>query len=161
MSPKRVKEADEQLRTANDSGYDHGLTVLQVKRCPWCGTPIRKEHVRVDTAVGRVFVYCGDPFAECPFARGGTVERGPPGAHRRRGDLPPRPGVRHRDRRQVRSAGPRGRGGVPVRLREPNGATGTDTSTPTSLAARVSVTTRQARTRPRTCGRPDASDPRT
>ncbi len=78
VSPKRVKEADEQLRTANDSGYDHGLTVLQVKRCPWCGTPIRKEHVRVDTAVGRVFVYCGDPFAECPFSSGGTVEEGLP-----------------------------------------------------------------------------------
>lgn len=78
VSPKRVKEADEQLRTANDSGYDHGLTVLQVKRCPWCGTPIRKDHVRVDLKVGRVFVYCGDPFAECPFAAGGAVEEGLP-----------------------------------------------------------------------------------
>lgn len=78
VSPKRVKEAHEQLTAANDSGYDHGLTVLQVKRCPWCGTPIRKEHVFVDLTVGRVFVYCGDPFAECPFARGGAVEEGLP-----------------------------------------------------------------------------------
>lgn len=53
VSPKRVREAAEQLSAANESGYDHGLTVLQVKRCPWCGTPISKENVRVDPTVGR------------------------------------------------------------------------------------------------------------
>ncbi len=39
VSPKRVDEADEQLRRAHDNrGYR--LTVLQIQRCPWCGTPI-------------------------------------------------------------------------------------------------------------------------
>ena len=78
VSPKRVKEADEQLRAALDSGYDHGLTVLQIRRCPWCGAPISKQDVKVDMTVGRVYVYCSDPFAECPFARGGAVDEGLP-----------------------------------------------------------------------------------
>ncbi len=78
VSPKRVKEADEQLRASMDSHYDHGLTVLQVKRCPWCGTPITKHQVRVDTVVGRVYVRCGDPFGDCPFAAGGLVAEGLP-----------------------------------------------------------------------------------
>jgi hypothetical protein len=78
VSPKRVKEAAEQLKAANESHYDHGLTVLQVKRCPWCGTPITKQQVRVDTTIGRVFVRCGDPFGDCPFAEGGTVAEGLP-----------------------------------------------------------------------------------
>ena len=78
VSPKRVKEADEQLRAALDSGYDHGLTVLQIRRCPWCGAPISKQDITVDLIVGRVYVYCSDPFAECPFARGGAVDEGLP-----------------------------------------------------------------------------------
>jgi len=78
VSPKRVSEAAEQLVAAKRSHYDHGLTVLQVKRCPWCGAVVTKEQVRVDTTIGRVFVRCGDPFAECPFAEGGGVEEGLP-----------------------------------------------------------------------------------
>jgi len=78
VSPKRVKEAEAQLKAALDSHYDHGLTVLQVKRCPWCGTPITKRNVRIDMVVGRVFVRCGDPFGDCPFAEGGVVEEGLP-----------------------------------------------------------------------------------
>lgn len=78
VSPKRVSEAAEQLKAANDSHYDHGLTVLQVKRCPWCGTSITKKQLRVDTTIGRVLVRCGDPFGDCPFAEGGGVDEGLP-----------------------------------------------------------------------------------
>lgn len=78
VSPKRVKEAEEQLKAVKDSHYDHGLTVLQVKRCPWCGTPISKANVKIDPVAARVFVYCGDPFADCPFAEGGAVDEGLP-----------------------------------------------------------------------------------
>lgn len=78
VSPKRVKEADEQLRAARDSHNDHGLTVLQVKRCPWCGRPLGKANVKVDTTLGRVHVWCATPFGECPFAEGGLVEEGLP-----------------------------------------------------------------------------------
>ena len=76
VSPKRVAEAEEQKAKAND-GYAHGLTVLQVRRCPWCGTPIDHRHVSIDRAVERVFVHCADAF-DCPFGRGGTVAGGLP-----------------------------------------------------------------------------------
>ncbi len=78
VSPKKVAEADKQLRDVMESHYEYGLTVLQVRRCPWCGTKIGKEQVQIDLTLGRVFVRCGDPFGDCPFAEGGDVEEGLP-----------------------------------------------------------------------------------
>ena len=77
VSPKRFEEADEQLTRANEYGA-HRLTVLQVQRCPWCGTPITAAQVKADATVRRVFVYCGDELARCPFAKGGQVGEGLP-----------------------------------------------------------------------------------
>lgn len=72
VSPKRFEEADEQLKKANEYG-SHRLTVLQVQRCPWCGTPIGAAQVKADASRRRVFVHCGDELARCPFAKGGAV----------------------------------------------------------------------------------------
>lgn len=77
VSPKRFEEADEQLRKANE-GFGHRLTVLQIQRCPWCGTPITGAQVRADASSRRVFVHCGDELARCPFSKGGTVGEGLP-----------------------------------------------------------------------------------
>lgn len=77
VSPKRVKEAAEQLATIND-GYGHRFTALQIRRCPWCGTEIDHRSVRIDAAQARVRVYCGDDLATCPFAEGGAVDDGLP-----------------------------------------------------------------------------------
>jgi len=77
VSPKRFEEADEQLTKANEYG-SHRLTVLQIQRCPWCGTPITAAQVKADASVRRVFVYCGDDLARCPFAKGGLVTEGLP-----------------------------------------------------------------------------------
>jgi hypothetical protein len=77
VSPKRFEEADEQLTKANEYGA-HRLTVLQVQRCPWCGTPITAAQVKADATARRVFVYCGDAMARCPFAKGGQVSEGLP-----------------------------------------------------------------------------------
>lgn len=77
VSPKRFEEADEQLTKANEYG-SHRLTVLQVQRCPWCGTPITAAQVKADATARRVFVYCGDDLARCPFAKGGQVSEGLP-----------------------------------------------------------------------------------
>ena len=120
VSPKRFEEADEQLDEAPTTCGAHRLTVLQIQRCPWCGTPIAAAQRHAPTpTTRRVYVYCGDELADCPFAKGGAVARGAAGPHRRRGDLPARAGVRDRHGRQVRPAGPRGRGRVAVRLRRP------------------------------------------
>lgn len=77
VSPKRFEEADEQLTKANEYG-SHRLTVLQVQRCPWCGTPITPAQVRADETARRIFVYCGDELARCPFAKGGVASEGLP-----------------------------------------------------------------------------------
>ncbi len=77
VSPKRFEEADEQLTKANEFG-SHRLTVLQIQRCPWCGTPITAAQVKTDATVRRVYVYCGDELARCPFAKGGEVDEGLP-----------------------------------------------------------------------------------
>ncbi|MBD0022680.1 MULTISPECIES: DISARM system helicase DrmA [Gordonia] len=77
VSPKRFEEADEQLKKVNE-GYGHRLTVLQIQRCPWCGTPITGKQVKADANYRRVFVHCGDELARCPFAKGGAVREGLP-----------------------------------------------------------------------------------
>lgn len=77
VSPKRFEEADEQLTKANEFGR-HRLTVLQIQRCPWCGTPITAAHVKADVAQRRVYVYCGDELTRCPFSKGGAVSEGLP-----------------------------------------------------------------------------------
>lgn len=77
VSPKRYEEVKQQLVKANEFG-SHRLTVLQVQRCPWCGTPIGAAQVSTDDALRRAFVHCGDDLARCPFARGGSVAEGLP-----------------------------------------------------------------------------------
>ncbi len=77
VSPKRFEEADEQLAKVNE-GFGHRLTVLQIQRCPWCGTPITAAQVKADASRRRVFVHCGDELARCPFSKGGSVSEGLP-----------------------------------------------------------------------------------
>ncbi|ACZ20295.1 helicase family protein [Sanguibacter keddieii DSM 10542] len=69
VSPKRYDEAARQLAEAND-GRKYGLTVLQLQRCPWCGTPIEPKHVKGDDNARRIRVFCGDTFGGCPFSEG-------------------------------------------------------------------------------------------
>ncbi|MCC4249344.1 MULTISPECIES: DISARM system helicase DrmA [Microbacterium] len=77
VSPKRFEEADEQLKKVND-GASHRLTVLQIQRCPWCGTEITPANVKGDATSRRVFVHCGDELGRCPFSKGGGVPEGLP-----------------------------------------------------------------------------------
>lgn len=77
VSPKRFEEADDQLKRIKEYG-GHRLTVLQIQRCPWCGTPITSAHVTAEAARQRVFVHCGDELARCPFSKGGGVSEGLP-----------------------------------------------------------------------------------
>ncbi|MGW2216772.1 DISARM system helicase DrmA [Nonomuraea sp. NPDC001684] len=77
VTPKRVSEARNEIEKATKGR--RRLTVLQTQRCPWCGTKIGVGNVKApNDDRRRVFVYCGDEFAECPFAEGGEVEEGLP-----------------------------------------------------------------------------------
>lgn len=82
VSPKRFDDAKEQIDKvrANNSSKAHGLTVLQVSRCPWCGTAINgRSHVEADPDRQRVYVYCGDDEEECPFTKGRSSKWENPG----------------------------------------------------------------------------------
>jgi len=78
VSPKRFDEAQKQLERAANSGGGYRLTVLQIQRCPWCGSAVTSRDVKTSTAKRRIYVYCGDELAECPFAQGGEVADGLP-----------------------------------------------------------------------------------
>ena len=78
VSPKRYEEAETQLKRAAYAGSGYRLTVLQIQRCPWCGTPIGAANVRPHPEERRIRVYCGDELANCPFARGGEAPEGLP-----------------------------------------------------------------------------------
>lgn len=78
VSPKRFDEAEQQLTRANNAGGNYRLTVLQIQRCPWCGTRIGPGDVKARPETRRVHVYCGDDLAECPFAEGGVSAEGLP-----------------------------------------------------------------------------------
>ncbi|MGY1833191.1 DISARM system helicase DrmA [Geodermatophilus sp. SYSU D01180] len=80
VSPKRFAEAESQVKLAkSEDGRAHGLTVLQIKRCPWCGTPIdAKRDVDAVATTQRIHVYCGDRDEECPFSERGPQDEGLP-----------------------------------------------------------------------------------
>ena len=80
VSPKRVAEADTQLRALNNRGAkeDARYPGLQISRCPWCGLPLSFKNVRIDAVEGRLRLYCPDPLAACPFSEGGEVDDGIP-----------------------------------------------------------------------------------
>jgi len=73
VSPKRYAEAKQQVETAReDTGKTYGLTVLQLQRCPWCGSKIDpKRDLRTVGATERIEVQCGDRTEVCPFSLDG------------------------------------------------------------------------------------------
>jgi hypothetical protein len=76
VSPKVYEEAKSQIEDARaDGSSSHGLTVLQVKRCPWCGTAInpRTDLVAKDP-LRRIYVYCGDQLGACEFSKAKSPE---------------------------------------------------------------------------------------
>ena len=78
VSPKRYKDAERQVIEARgeNSWRAHGLTVLQLQRCPWCGTKIDpKRDVVADPDTERVRVFCGDhKRGDCEFSIDGAAD---------------------------------------------------------------------------------------
>ncbi|OBK34230.1 helicase [Mycobacterium sp. 1245111.1] len=75
VSPKRFAEAKSQVEEArSDTSKAFGLTVLQLQRCPWCGTKIDpKRDLEVINPTERIAVYCGDRLGDCPFSSEGAA----------------------------------------------------------------------------------------
>jgi len=75
VSPKRVKEADDELTRLRErgSGAGHRFSALQLGHCPWCGLPLTPDDVTVGPAAGiadRVILRCSDELGKCPFSEG-------------------------------------------------------------------------------------------
>lgn len=78
VSPKRYTDAINELKRVRE-GRGHRLTVLQIQRCPWCGTTIDGgRDVEGHDATRRIRVFCGDDLGDCPFAQAGSVNEGLP-----------------------------------------------------------------------------------
>ena len=84
VSPKRVREAEEELRRLRErgGGAGHRFSALQLGHCPWCGLALSPNDVvvgDVGASADRVVVRCPDEFGECPFSEGdGNVPDGLP-----------------------------------------------------------------------------------
>ena len=74
---ERFEEAETQLKQAR-AGGGYRLTVLQIQRCPWCGSRFGVAQCEADPTNRRVYVYCGDELADCPFARAARPSDGLP-----------------------------------------------------------------------------------
>jgi hypothetical protein len=76
VSPKVYEEAKSQIVDARaEGGFSHGLTVLQVKRCPWCGTSINpKSDLVARDDLRRIHVFCGDVLGQCEFSKAKSPE---------------------------------------------------------------------------------------
>ena len=75
VSPKRFADAKSQVEEArSDTSKTFGLTVLQLQRCPWCGTKIDpKRDLEVVGPTERIDVLCGERHGECPFSSEGDA----------------------------------------------------------------------------------------
>lgn len=84
VSPKRVREAEKELRRLRErgGGAGHRFSALQLGHCPWCGLALSPDDVvvgDVGQSADRVVVRCPDEFGECPFSEGnGNVPDGLP-----------------------------------------------------------------------------------
>ena len=85
VSPKRVSEAEEELKRLNDrggSGAGYRFSALQLGHCPWCGRPLTPGDVKIGSVAGsadRVILRCSDELGQCPFSEGdGNVPDGLP-----------------------------------------------------------------------------------
>lgn len=81
-TPNTLKQAAEALRQTRTGGAPSvGGTPHQLVACPWCGQPIREQHIKVYEPpgdIGRCVTYCGDPVGRCEFSEAQAPKEGLP-----------------------------------------------------------------------------------
>lgn len=51
----------------------------QLTNCPWCGAPIDGgSNILVNKHKGRTYIYCSDPYGQCPFSKAKSPDEGLP-----------------------------------------------------------------------------------
>ncbi|WP_208449846.1 DISARM system helicase DrmA [Burkholderia ambifaria] len=81
-TPNSLKAAANALRQRNVGGKPSSTgTPLQITSCPWCGSEIKEQHVKVYEApsdIGRCVTYCGDNLGRCEFTEAQAPKEGLP-----------------------------------------------------------------------------------
>jgi hypothetical protein len=81
-TPNTLKQAAESLRQRNTGGRPSlSGNPHQITSCPWCGSEIREQHLRVYEApsdIGRCVTYCGDNLGRCDFTEAKAPREGLP-----------------------------------------------------------------------------------
>jgi hypothetical protein len=81
-TPNTLAVAANSLRQGNVGGRPSSSgTPHQITSCPWCGSEIREQHLRVYEApsdIGRCVTYCGDNLGRCQFTERNAPKEGLP-----------------------------------------------------------------------------------
>src|ERR1035437_6014073 len=81
-TPNTLEAAANALRQRNVGGKpSSGGTPHQITSCPWCGSEIGEQHLRVYEApsdIGRCVTYCGDNLGRCDFSEAKAPKEGLP-----------------------------------------------------------------------------------
>ena len=81
-TPNTLAAAANALRQRNVGGRPSSTgTPHQITSCPWCGSEIREQHLRVYEApsdIGRCVTYCGDNLGRCEFTERNAPKEGLP-----------------------------------------------------------------------------------
>ncbi len=81
-TPNSLAQAANALRQRNVGGRPSSTgTPHQITSCPWCGTAIKEQHLRVYEApgdIGRCVTYCGDNLGRCEFSEKNSPKEGLP-----------------------------------------------------------------------------------
>ena len=82
VTPNWTKDAAEALdSTSGAQGGDFGgvSTPAQLSNCPWCGSAISKDNIKVDCGRGRTITFCSSkPNKGCPFSLKNSPTEGLP-----------------------------------------------------------------------------------
>ncbi len=81
-TPNTLAAAANSLRQKNTGGRPSSTgTPHQITSCPWCGSEIREQHLKVYEApsdIGRCVTYCGDNLGRCDFTERNAPKEGLP-----------------------------------------------------------------------------------
>ncbi len=81
-TPNTLSAAANSLRQRNVGGRPSASgSPVQITSCPWCGSEIKEQHLKVYEApsdVGRCVTYCGDNLGRCEFTEARAPREGLP-----------------------------------------------------------------------------------
>lgn len=81
-TPNTLNGAANALRQRNVGGRPSSSgSPLQITSCPWCGSEIKEQHLKVYEApsdIGRCVTYCGDHLGRCEFTEAQAPREGLP-----------------------------------------------------------------------------------